>query len=46
MQGETNRAIADKLFLSVKTIDNHVYNIYKKTGAKNRIELSNMIKLK
>ena len=32
MQDLTNQEIADKLFLSINTIRNHVANIYKKTG--------------
>jgi DNA-binding NarL/FixJ family response regulator len=34
--GETNRAIATELFLSVKTVDRHVSNIYAKLGVSSR----------
>lgn len=43
-QGLSNKDIADKLFISRKTVDTHVYNIYQKTGVKNRIELFNLVK--
>ena len=34
VQDLTKKEIADKLYLSVNTIKNHVSNIYKKTGMK------------
>lgn len=37
-QGETNREIAEKMCVSIRTVGNHVYNIYKKLGLKNRLE--------
>ena len=36
VQGMSNQEIADKLFISVNTIRNHVANIYKKTGMKKK----------
>jgi len=36
--GETNREIAAKLFLSVRTVDRHVSNIFTKLGVSNRAE--------
>ncbi len=44
IQGKSNQEIAQKLFISLKTVKNHVYNIYQKTGAKNRIELAFQVK--
>lgn len=35
-QGKSNRAIADELTLSEKTVANHLANIFAKTGADNR----------
>jgi HD-GYP domain-containing protein (c-di-GMP phosphodiesterase class II) len=35
-QGLSNRAIADRLFISRKTVDRHVEHIYTKTGTTNR----------
>jgi DNA-binding NarL/FixJ family response regulator len=39
--GLTNQEIAQKLTISKRTVDNHVSNIFTKTGAKNRVALSN-----
>ncbi len=44
IQGKTNKFIAENFFISLKTVKNHVYNIYQKTGVKNRIELAFLIK--
>ncbi|MCK4679003.1 MAG: LuxR family transcriptional regulator, partial [Bacteroidales bacterium] len=35
--------IADALFISLQTVKDHNYNIYLKTGVRNRVELVNMI---
>lgn len=43
-EGLNNLQIADKLFISHQTSRNHIYNIYRKTGATNRVELLNIIK--
>jgi DNA-binding NarL/FixJ family response regulator len=40
MRGLSNNAIADRLCIAPGTVKNHVYNIYAKTGAGNRVELS------
>jgi DNA-binding NarL/FixJ family response regulator len=37
-QGHTNREIADELVLSIRTVENHVFNIYAKLGARSRVE--------
>lgn len=37
--GKTNRELADIFFVSEKTIEAHLRNIYKKVGVKNRLEL-------
>jgi len=42
-QGYTNREIAEKLFNSIGTVKNHIFNMLNKTGARNRTELSNMV---
>jgi DNA-binding NarL/FixJ family response regulator len=34
--GRTNREIADRLFLSVRTVERHIANIYAKTGIHDR----------
>jgi DNA-binding CsgD family transcriptional regulator len=39
MQGDSNRTIAKKLFISPATVRNHLHNIFEKTNASNRVEL-------
>ncbi|MCT0198130.1 response regulator transcription factor [Synechococcus sp. CS-1325] len=39
--GLTNQDIAAQLMISKRTVDNHVSNIFSKTGAKNRVALLN-----
>ena len=39
--GLTNQEIAEKLTISKRTVDNHVSNIFTKTGARNRVALLN-----
>jgi DNA-binding NarL/FixJ family response regulator len=39
--GLTNQEIAGRLVISKRTVDNHVSNIFTKTGAKNRVALLN-----
>ena len=39
-QGLTNKEIADRLFISFKTVGTHLSNIFEKTGAVNRTEAS------
>lgn len=43
-EGYSIKAIADKLFIAEVTVKKHISSIYKKYGAKNRIELINKIK--
>tara|TARA_B100000700_G_C14565288_1_gene633004 strand:- start:271 stop:549 length:279 start_codon:yes stop_codon:yes gene_type:complete len=39
--GLTNQEIAAKLTISKRTVDNHVSNMFTKTGSKNRVALLN-----
>ena len=39
--GLTNQEIAQRLTISKKTVDNHVSNMFTKTGSKNRVALLN-----
>ena len=39
LKGLSNNEICEKIFISLNTIKNHLKNIFKKTGVKNRIEL-------
>lgn len=43
VQGLSNSGIADKLFISVRTVESHLYNIFQKTGVKNRVQLINLL---
>ncbi len=43
LQGSSNKHIENKLFISASTVRNHIYNIYRKLGVKNRLELVNRI---
>ena len=38
LQGKSNPQIADELFISAKTVGNHVSSILNKTNASNRAE--------
>jgi DNA-binding CsgD family transcriptional regulator len=42
--GKTNPEIADALFVSRKTVEQHVSNLLVKTGARNRTELASMFR--
>lgn len=44
IRGKTNQEIADQLFISIKTVKSHLYNIFQKTKVKNRVELVNLIR--
>jgi DNA-binding NarL/FixJ family response regulator len=42
-EGSTNREIAQLLFLSPKTVERHVSNVFKKIGVRNRAELASRL---
>ena len=42
-KGISNSAIAEKLFISTLTVKNHIYHIYQKTGAENKVQLLNLV---
>ncbi len=44
LSGLSIKEISGKLGRSFKTINNHIYNIYEKTGVSNKIELLNLIR--
>ena len=39
IRGASNKEIAEQSFISPHTVRNHIYNIYQKTGIKNRFQL-------
>lgn len=41
--GNTSKAIADDLFVSTRTVDNHLGRIYQKLGIKSRAELTQVL---
>jgi DNA-binding NarL/FixJ family response regulator len=40
LEGDTNKAIADRLSISEQTVKNHLTNIFNKLGVSNRLELA------
>lgn len=40
--GLSNKEIEKRLFISLATVKDHIYKIYKKTGVKNRVQLINL----
>ncbi|MCK5145514.1 helix-turn-helix transcriptional regulator [bacterium] len=43
LEGKNNREIAELLYIAPHTVKNHIYNLYKKLGLKNRMELLNLV---
>ncbi|NIO80033.1 MAG: hypothetical protein GTN53_05710 [Candidatus Aminicenantes bacterium] len=43
LKGKSNKDIEDDLYISIKTVKSHIYNIYQKLGVKNRLELIHLI---
>jgi DNA-binding CsgD family transcriptional regulator len=43
LQGNTEAHTGDLLFISRRTVVNHVYSIYRKTGVSNRVQLINLV---
>jgi DNA-binding CsgD family transcriptional regulator len=41
--GATNREVAAQLFLSPRTVDHHLRNIYTKLGIRSRVELARLL---
>ena len=39
--GLSRKQIASKLVISIKTVDTHLFNIHKKMGVTNRVQLAN-----
>ncbi|MFO7670783.1 MAG: helix-turn-helix transcriptional regulator [Bacteroidales bacterium] len=43
-KGLSNQEISDGLFISLQTVKDHTHRIFTKTGVKNRVQLSNLIR--
>lgn len=43
-QGLANQEISEALFISLQTVKDHIHRIFVKTGVKNRVQLTNMIR--
>lgn len=41
--GKTNKEISKDLYISLQTVKDHIYNIFRKTGIRNRVELVNIL---
>ena len=44
LQGKSNKEIETELFISNKTVKNHIYKLYQKLGVKSRLELANAVR--
>jgi DNA-binding CsgD family transcriptional regulator len=44
MEGAGGKRIAEKLFISEKTVENHVYSIYQKLKVRNRVQLFQLLR--
>lgn len=45
-KGLSNQEISDALFISLQTVKDHIHRIFNKTGVKNRVQLTNLIRIK
>ncbi len=43
-EGKSNLDISDSLFISLQTVKDHIHHVYLKTGVKNRVQLTNLIR--
>ena len=44
--GKSNKAISEKLFITLQTVKDHNHRIYTKTGVKSRVQLANLVRKK
>lgn len=45
-RGKTNKEISKELYISLQTVKDHIYHIFKKTGVRNRVELAQIVSMK
>jgi DNA-binding CsgD family transcriptional regulator len=43
-RGLANQEISDSLYISLQTVKDHIHRIFVKTGVKNRVQLTNMLR--
>ncbi len=43
LYGNSNGEIAHQVYISLETVKKHIYNVYKKIGVKNRLQLMNVL---
>lgn len=43
-KGKSNQDISESLFISLQTVKDHIHRIYLKTGVRNRVQLTNLIR--
>jgi DNA-binding NarL/FixJ family response regulator len=43
-KGLSNQEISDALYISLQTVKDHTHRIFTKTGVKNRVQLTNLIR--
>lgn len=42
LEGKSNQTIEKELFIGKRTVESHLYSIYRKTGVKNRLQLARL----
>lgn len=42
LEGKSNAVIEKELFIGRRTVESHLYSIYRKTGVKNRLQLARL----
>jgi DNA-binding NarL/FixJ family response regulator len=43
VDGATNREVAARLYLSTRTVDHHMRNIFTRLGIRSRVELAKLV---
>jgi DNA-binding CsgD family transcriptional regulator len=44
VEGRSNKEIGETLFISLDTVKRHITNVYRKTGARNRVQLARLLR--